>query len=120
MRSAAARELELVLARAALRGLGRHGQRPRVLSVGAEDLGLGAPTPLPAASATPAAPPAGTVPLRQRVQAFERQAIEQALTCHAGNWAAAARALDMDRANLVRLARRLGLAVPARNVRLSR
>lgn len=111
------RELEHVLARAALRALGRHGQRPRVLSVCAGDLGLAAPGQPPAAAATPAVLPAGTVPLRQRVQAFERQAIEQALAGHAGNWAAAARALDMDRANLVRLARRLGLAVPARNGR---
>ncbi|MGC3986647.1 MAG: nitric oxide reductase transcriptional regulator NorR [Pseudorhodoferax sp.] len=115
------RELEHVLARAALRALGRHAQRPRVLSVGAEDLGLAAAPQPPAAAAmpaaTPAALPAGAPPLRQRVQAFERQAIEQALAGHAGNWAAAARALDMDRANLVRLARRLGLAVPARNGR---
>ncbi|WP_189686847.1 nitric oxide reductase transcriptional regulator NorR [Pseudorhodoferax aquiterrae] len=113
------RELEHVLARAALRALGRHAQRPRVLSVGAGDLGLAAP---PQALAVAVAPmpallPDATVPLRQRVQAFERQAIEQALAAHAGNWAAAARALAVDRANLVRLARRLGLAVPARNGR---
>ena len=114
------RELEHVLARAALRALGRGGSRPRVLSVGAGDLGLDAPAQAPAVSFTPTAPHSATVPLRQLVNAFERQTIEQILARHAGNWAAAARALDMDRANLVRLARRLGLDVAARNVRLSR
>ncbi|WP_114469033.1 nitric oxide reductase transcriptional regulator NorR [Pseudorhodoferax soli] len=122
------RELEHVLARAALRALGRHGQRPRVLSVDAEDLGLPhapaashAAAAAPAAPATPAAPAAAVAvagqPLRLQVASFERLAIEQALAAQHGNWAAAARALEMDRANLVRLARRLGLAVPARNGR---
>jgi anaerobic nitric oxide reductase transcription regulator len=113
------RELEHVLARAALRALARHGQRPRVLSVGAEDLGL-AHTP-PEHAAAPAAPAAAVAmagqPLRLQVASFERLAIERALAAQHGNWAAAARALEMDRANLVRLARRLGLAVPARNGR---
>jgi anaerobic nitric oxide reductase transcription regulator len=113
------RELEHVLARAALRALALHAQRPRVLTLGAEDLGL-APSPAPAlagAAAPAAALAAPDQPLRVRVQSFERQAIEQALAAQGGNWAAAARTLDMDRANLVRLARRLGLAVPARNGR---
>ncbi|MFT3718399.1 nitric oxide reductase transcriptional regulator NorR [Pseudorhodoferax sp.] len=113
------RELEHVLARAALRALARHAQRPRVLTLAADDLGLApaaaAATPVPAARSAPALPPAP--PLRERVAAFERQAIGEALAAHGGNWAAAARTLGLDRANLVRLARRLGLAVPARNGR---
>jgi anaerobic nitric oxide reductase transcription regulator len=116
------RELEHVLARAALRALGRHGQRPRVLTLAADDLGL-APTPAPAMAALAAPLAAAAVagqPLRVQVQAFERQAIEQALAAQGGNWAAAARTLDMDRANLVRLARRVGLVVPARNGRPAR
>ncbi|WP_326535224.1 nitric oxide reductase transcriptional regulator NorR [Pseudorhodoferax sp.] len=111
------RELEHVLARAALRALARHAQRPRVLTLDANDLGLGAAA-LPVATAPMAqAAAVPAQPLRLRVQAFERQAIEAALASQHGNWAAAARSLDMDRANLVRLARRVGLAVPARNGR---
>ena len=48
--------------------------------------------------------------LRQAVDAFERQLIERALHEAQGNWAAAARRLQVDRANLLRLARRLGVA----------
>lgn len=47
--------------------------------------------------------------LRQATDAFQRQQIINALEQSAGNWAAAARALQIDRANLNRLAKRLGL-----------
>jgi anaerobic nitric oxide reductase transcription regulator len=47
--------------------------------------------------------------LRQAVIDLQRRMIEQALTCQAGNWAGAARQLGLDRGNLQRLARRLGL-----------
>ncbi|MBS7778584.1 helix-turn-helix domain-containing protein, partial [Acidovorax sp. CCYZU-2555] len=50
--------------------------------------------------------------LRAAVEAFERRSIEQSLARHQGNWAAAARALQMDRANLQRLAKRLGCTLP--------
>ncbi|MBO0988381.1 hypothetical protein IOC62_12745, partial [Delftia sp. SD083] len=39
----------------------------------------------------------------------ERHLIDASLQRHHGSWAAAARELQMDRANLQRLARRLGL-----------
>ena len=54
----------------------------------------------------PALPEGG---LRPAVQAYERQLIEHSLARHQGNWAAAARALQLDRANLHRLAKRLGI-----------
>ena len=41
--------------------------------------------------------------------AFERTLIEDSLRKHQGNWAATARELKMDRANLARLAQRLGI-----------
>ncbi|MDV7211776.1 helix-turn-helix domain-containing protein, partial [Azotobacter beijerinckii] len=47
--------------------------------------------------------------LRQAVEGFQRERILAALEAHDHNWAAAARALGVDRANLHRLARRLGL-----------
>ncbi|MCY1465014.1 Anaerobic nitric oxide reductase transcription regulator NorR [compost metagenome] len=47
--------------------------------------------------------------LRDAVDACQRQAIRRALAAHQGNWAVAARALDVDPSNLHKLARRLGL-----------
>ncbi|MGB6190597.1 MAG: nitric oxide reductase transcription regulator, partial [Aeromonas molluscorum] len=47
--------------------------------------------------------------LRTATDAFQFQLIEQTLAAQHGNWAATARALEMDGANLHRLARRLGL-----------
>lgn len=49
------------------------------------------------------------VGLREATEAFQRQTISRALQRSGNNWAAAARALAMDVANLHRLARRLGL-----------
>jgi anaerobic nitric oxide reductase transcription regulator len=43
------------------------------------------------------------------VTAFERTMVLDALARHNQNWAAAARELGLDRANLNRLAKRLGL-----------
>ncbi|OSM50415.1 hypothetical protein WH06_22360 [Aeromonas salmonicida subsp. salmonicida] len=45
----------------------------------------------------------------RRTDAFQLQLIEQTLAAQHGNWAATARALEMDGGNLHRLARRLGL-----------
>lgn len=47
--------------------------------------------------------------LRTATDAFQLQLIEQTLAAQHGNWAATARALEMDGGNLHRLARRLGL-----------
>ncbi len=52
--------------------------------------------------------------LKKSTEQFQQQLILQTLTRHQGNWAAAARELKVDRANLVRLAKRLGLQVVKR------
>ena len=49
------------------------------------------------------------VDLRSAVDAYQRQLVLAALARHQDNWAAAARELGLDRANLHRLAVRLGL-----------
>jgi anaerobic nitric oxide reductase transcription regulator len=49
--------------------------------------------------------------LKSATEQFQKNLIEQALLAHELNWAAAARALKLDRANLVRLAKRLGISV---------
>lgn len=47
--------------------------------------------------------------LRQAVDDYQRQLLSGALQRQQGNWAAVARELRVDRANLHRLAQRLGL-----------
>ena len=112
------RELEHVISRAALKALSRGADRNSIvtleeglldldaLDMPAADGGDAPAAPGPAAGAAPAAP-AGT--LRDTVDACQRQAITAALDRHQGNWAQAARALDVDSSNLHKLARRLGL-----------
>ncbi|HRO81035.1 MAG TPA: nitric oxide reductase transcriptional regulator NorR [Alicycliphilus denitrificans] len=109
------RELEHVISRAALKALSRGADRNSIvtleeglldldaLDVPAADGGDASAAPAPAAPAAPA----GT--LRDTVDACQRQAIIAALDRHQGNWAQAARALDVDSSNLHKLARRLGL-----------
>jgi anaerobic nitric oxide reductase transcription regulator len=53
--------------------------------------------------------PAECVNLREATDAFQRQSILQMLESQNNNWAATARALSLDVANLHRLAKRLGL-----------
>ena len=47
--------------------------------------------------------------LREATEEFQRQMITRALELNNRSWAACARALEMDVANLHRLAKRLGL-----------
>ena len=106
------RELEHLLGRAALKARARLPERPRILSLETIDLDLGAPAVLPAAPGNPPAPAdegAVIVDLRSAVDAYQRQLVLAALARHQDNWAAAARELGLDRANLHRLAVRLGL-----------
>ncbi|WP_256717985.1 nitric oxide reductase transcriptional regulator NorR [Shewanella sp. UCD-KL12] len=49
--------------------------------------------------------------LKQETESFQRKLITQALNQESGNWSAAAKRLQTDRANLNRLAKRLGIQV---------
>ncbi|ADO47290.1 nitric oxide reductase transcriptional regulator NorR [[Enterobacter] lignolyticus] len=62
-----------------------------------------------ATGAAPSVPAMEGMNLRDATDAFQREAITRALTANQNTWAAAARALEMDVANLHRLAKRLGL-----------
>jgi len=109
------RELEHLLGRSVLKALGRHAQRPRILTLSAEDLGLPSPPVAPPKIEPAAASPGGDAAnaqagLREAVAQFERTMVEQALERHGFSWAAAARALRVDPANLARTAKRLGVA----------
>lgn len=102
------RELEHLVGRATLKALSRqHGERRRILTIEADLLDLpGVAAVVPAARSE--ALTAG-LPLREAVERFQRQLIGEALERHGQRWSAVARELGVDRANLSRLARRLGL-----------
>ncbi|CDS49675.1 Functional role page for Anaerobic nitric oxide reductase transcription regulator NorR [Polaromonas sp. CG9_12] len=110
------RELEHLVSRSALKALAGQSPRPRIVSLRARhfDFSLApesetAAVPMVARDA-PNASAAAPVDLRTLTAAHQRQCIQASLECHGHNWAAAARELGLHRANLVRLARRLGLA----------
>ncbi|WP_407714447.1 nitric oxide reductase transcriptional regulator NorR [Comamonas testosteroni] len=117
------RELEHCISRAVLRALSRHdgsasraGARLRIVTLGLADLWERTEAPAaeqtaaPGDPATPAAAPEAG--LRAAVSAYERQLVSASLARHRGSWAAAARELQLDRANLQRLAKRLEIDRP--------
>jgi len=105
------RELEHLIARSALKALGRQPERPRILTLIAADIDLEAPAllmPDTDGGQTELDLPQGST-LREAMTAYERRLISTSLLHHGGNVAATARELGIDRANLNRLTRRLGL-----------
>ncbi len=105
------RELEHVISRAALRLLSRGASRDEILTLEPELLdlesaALDGPAPAVTAAATPAAETA-VLPLREAIDACQREAIARALEASGENWAQAARLLELDPSNLHKLARRL-------------
>lgn len=120
------RELEHVISRATLKAIGRSHSLPAgsdgILRLTAADLDLdGAATVLEPAVLEPTADPrehaliasAPPINLRVAVDDYQRQLLAQAVARYPGNLAAAARQLGLDRANLLRLARRLELPLPS-------
>ncbi|UNK50948.1 nitric oxide reductase transcriptional regulator NorR [Lysobacter sp. S4-A87] len=103
------RELEHLIARSSLRALASRPTRPRILSLEPGDLDLpGERRQIDEPPPEPVSQPPGES-LRDTLAAVERRLIQEALDRHGNNWAAAARSLGLDRANLARSARRLGL-----------
>jgi anaerobic nitric oxide reductase transcription regulator len=105
------RELEHVLLRAAL-GATRGVSRGGAVVVTEACLGLSqSERPALAVSVVPCNLPAGSkLSLRGATEKFQRDLIAASLSNCGGNWSAAARELQMDRANLRRLAQALGLS----------
>ncbi len=117
------RELEHLIGRAALRAQAGVDSRRRLASIAAALLDLGESTEA-ASQTTPLRPqPDAELPaeqnLRAATDAFQRQLIEHHLQQHQGNRAATARALGIDRANLSRLLKRLGLDASAQAAKRS-
>lgn len=113
------RELEHVVTRAVLRAGKASGDGTTTVSLDHlhEALGPAAPHPAEAQAsqqntaspASPAASPPGDLTLKAAVEHLQRTMVRDALARADGRWAPAARALGLDRGNLQRLARRLGL-----------
>ncbi|WP_434664914.1 nitric oxide reductase transcriptional regulator NorR [Aeromonas sp. NJAU223] len=103
------RELEHAIHRAAVLARAEQGSQTPSLASHHFTLGNGTP-PSTSPSVTPIQPPlpAGQG-LRAATDAFQLALIERTLAAHNDNWAATARALELDSGNLHRLARRLGL-----------
>uniref|UniRef100_UPI003D0A4824 nitric oxide reductase transcriptional regulator NorR n=1 Tax=Vibrio sp. TaxID=678 RepID=UPI003D0A4824 len=106
------RELEHVINRAALKARARQAER-KLTTVSVEDIGsLDQPAPGPGhALAALSVTPQLEQGLRAATEDFQKQLIISALTQAEFNWAQAARELKLDRANLTRLAKRLGINV---------
>ncbi|OLQ93420.1 nitric oxide reductase transcription regulator [Vibrio panuliri] len=108
------RELEHVINRAALKARANSHQANTV-SVSAIDLALNSSeSPNSQSALTNTASPAQVIEvkdLRQATDEYQAKLIIAALESAKFNWAQAARQLKVDRANLVRLAKRLGIQV---------
>ncbi|UNB60980.1 nitric oxide reductase transcriptional regulator NorR [Pseudomonas syringae group genomosp. 7] len=105
------RELEHLISRAVLKALSVSPQKPRILTVEGAALGLDGPAATTAQFTTGIAPAKAEqgAGLKASVDAFQRALIVDSLERHQGRWAQVARELSVDRANLNRLARRLGI-----------
>lgn len=105
------RELEHVIDRAALKARARLGDKD-MISINLADCGSLTPAHRSATTAIkdkiPAAKTTDIFNLRDATNDFQRQLISQILREEGGNWAATARRLQTDRANLNRLEKRLG------------
>lgn len=105
------RELENIISRSVLKASAKTEQKDTI-SLRPEHLAgdLGSPiysTPVPTTER--AATVTGKISLREELNTFQIQLINTALKNNNGNWAAAARDLDMNRSNLHNLATRLGI-----------
>jgi len=102
------RELEHLLSRAALKASHEQGRSQRVITLEPAHLALRDTDDTPDDTALEAGAQTA-LDLRQATDQFQRQLIEARLQQVQGNIAAAARGLGMDRSNLIRSMRRLGL-----------
>ncbi len=105
------RELEHLIGRAALKSLSQCAERPRILTIEGKTLDLPSQPQLEVEERNEVGeediPPG--LDLRMAVDAFQKRMIEQSIARHAEKWTEVARELGIDRANLSRLAKRLGI-----------
>ncbi len=106
------RELEHLLSRAALKSMAEQGKNVRTLTISEAHLDIipNAVTNPPQRNDKVTVLAASTVSLREAVDQFQINLIEEKLQQNNGNLAATAKALGMDRGNFYRLAKRLGIS----------
>jgi|TARA_R110002033_G_scaffold40379_5_gene80699 anaerobic nitric oxide reductase transcription regulator len=115
------RELEHLLSRAALRAISEQGRHASIISISRVHLGSEFVVNYPVApaiaevdiindsNAAAALSQVLTLGLRDSTDEYQRQIIQTVLATERGNLAAVARSLQLDRSNLIRTMRRLGL-----------
>jgi len=103
------RELEHLIGRAVLKALAGYQIRPRILTLEPRVLGLDYSLPVEHSAAEETSESSQGVPLKKAIDHFQSQLINVSLLRHQGRWADVARELGVDRANLMRLAKRLGI-----------
>ncbi|PWI33230.1 nitric oxide reductase transcriptional regulator NorR [Vibrio albus] len=97
------RELEHTLMRAGLRVIQQGNDVIRLMHLGIDEV-------VPEAKVVTGSPlPGETVPMREQVELFQKRLIEHALEQCDGVWAQAAKFLQMDRGNLYRMGKKLGV-----------
>jgi anaerobic nitric oxide reductase transcription regulator len=104
------RELEHVISRSALKAKQAQWQQ-NIVRIKLEHSELSKESIAETPKVSPQEVPEYDVPFKDLVDNFQRTHIVGMLKKHQLNWAATARALQMDRANLVRLAKRLGIEI---------
>ena len=108
------RELEHVINRAALKAKQHQWQQPIITIEPAHcELNLSAVNTLALEHSNQLVIPplANNISLKQAIDTYTQQLIIQQLKQHNYNWASTARSLQVDRANLTRLAKRLGISI---------
>ncbi len=114
------RELEHMISRAALKAKAQLGAgEPAILALLPAHFDLAGGAVSGSISARKVAPQSAAivatgVGLKESTDQFRRMQIIQALSASSGNWTEAATALGLDRANLTRLAKRLGIKLEKR------
>ena len=102
------RELEHLMSRAALLAAADQRQPQRWITIEPRHLGLQTQS-IAAASMSPQNAPNTTITFAEAQLAFQKRWLENALQLHGDNLAATARAIGLDRSNLHRLLKKLGV-----------
>ncbi|MEH6568702.1 MAG: nitric oxide reductase transcriptional regulator NorR [Halioglobus sp.] len=106
------RELEHLLSRASLKAIREQGRESKIISIGCEHMDIEETSSLDKPTLMPTKQKARLETggnFRDSVDQFQRQLIEDQLQRHDGKLAAVARDLQLDRSNLARTMKRLGL-----------
>ncbi len=105
------RELEHLLSRASLKAVTEQGRNTRIISVDLHHIDLQNAPPRAAKESTESSEPIiHETGLRESTEQHQKQLIRFALEKCCGNLAATARALRLDRSNLIRTMKRLGIS----------